>query len=63
MRVQGVEFSYNGSQSTLLIGKRADQTVVHNFDEKRSWIGFFGTQGTDRIHQLGFVVQDKTCTE
>ena len=58
-----MEFAYKGTQSTLLIGKRAEQTFVKNFDETRSWIGFFGTQGTDRIHQLGFVVQDMECTE
>ena len=57
-----MEFAYKGTQSTLLIGKRAEQTFVKEFDETRSWIGFFDTQGTDRIHQLGFVVQDLGCT-
>ena len=33
------------------------------FNEEKGFIGFFGTQGSDRIYQLGFIVQDLTCSE
>ena len=62
-RVQGVEFYYKGTTDTLLIGNKSTEQVTAVFNETHSWIGFFGTQGTDRIESLGFLVQELACSE
>ena len=62
-RVQGVEFLFKETTDTFLIGNKAAEQVRAIFNETHSWIGFYGTQGTDRINTLGFVVLDKPCSE
>ena len=50
-RVQGVELIYNGISERLLIGTNTSthQYKAVAFDEENAFIGFFGTEGTDRI--------------
>ena len=62
-RVHGVEFYYKETVSTLLIGNTAAEQTRAVFNETHAWIGFYGTQGVDRINSLGFVVQDLPCSE
>ena len=62
-RVQGVEFTYSGTQEILLIGRVASSSTSYTFSETSSFIGFFGTQTSTNIRQLGFIVLDITCTE
>ena len=42
-RVQGVELYYVASTETLLIGKRAEDSITVVFNETHSFMGFFGT--------------------
>ena len=59
----GVEFSFPYTMQTLLIGQRASESIKATFNETNSWIGFYGSQGDDRIYTLGWLVQDITCSE
>jgi len=47
----------------LLVGNQVGTKWEADFSDTSSFIGFYGEQGSDRIHQLGFVVQDIPCSE
>lgn len=51
-RIQGVEMVYRGTTDTVLIGNKKStyQYTTTVFNEEKGFIGFFGTQGTDRIY-------------
>ena len=49
-RISGIELAYTSTFNTLQIGDvRSNTSVEFTFDEKGSFIGFYGTQATDRI--------------
>ena len=62
-RVQGVRFFYDGTTDYFQVGKEDGDYITASFNTEQSFIGFYGTQGYDRINQLGFLVQNRTCSE
>ena len=61
--MRGIEFAYPYTTETLLVGERAPDYVFALFNETHSWIGFYGSQGDDRIFTLGFIIQDRSCSD
>lgn len=57
-----MEFFYDNTVKTLLIGSKKGRFKTATFNKNRSFIGFYGTQATDHIVQLGFLVQDIDCS-
>lgn len=58
-----MELVYEESERSLLIGSKQEWYTTTIFDDTKSFIGFYGTQGSDRILELGFVLQDIACSE
>ena len=62
-RINGVEFAYFTTIEKFLIGFNKGNSTTVQFDQVKSFIGFYGEHSSDRINRLGFLVQDVACSE